>query len=90
LSSKRRVWFLPIPICDGLAAAKNGERVRIAFTLDSCDYQALCRLPSTSGIDIRDIRDRMIETVERCFGLVPRGGHRLGVEASYAAGRSPE
>jgi putative transposase len=50
----------------------NGERVRIAFTLDCCDREAISWVATTGGIDRRDIRDLMIESVERRFGLVNR------------------
>jgi putative transposase len=39
----------------------NGERVRIAFTLDCCDREAISWVATTGGIDSGDIRDRMIE-----------------------------
>jgi putative transposase len=48
----------------------NGERVRIAFTLDCCDREAISWVATTGGIDSGDIRDLMIESVERRFGLV--------------------
>jgi putative transposase len=41
----------------------NGERVRIAFTLDCCDREAISWGATTGG---------MIESVERRFGLVNR------------------
>jgi putative transposase len=50
----------------------NGERVRIAFTLDCCDREAIWWVATTGGIDGGDIRDLMIESVERRFGLVNR------------------
>jgi putative transposase len=50
----------------------NGERARIAFTLDCCDRQAISWVTITGGIDSGDIRDLMIENVERRFGLVNR------------------
>jgi len=50
----------------------NGERVRIAFTLDCCDREAISWVATTGGIDSGDIRDLMIESVERRFGLVSR------------------
>ena len=50
----------------------NGERVRIAFTLDCCDREAISFVATTGGIDSGDIRDLMIESVERRFGLVDR------------------
>lgn len=48
----------------------NGDRVRIAFTLDCCDREAISWIATTGGIDSSDIRDLMIESVERRFGLV--------------------
>jgi putative transposase len=50
----------------------NGERVRIAFTLDCCDREAISWVATTGGIDSGDIRDLMIESVERRFGLADR------------------
>jgi putative transposase len=50
----------------------NGERVRIAFTLDCCDREAISWVATTGGIDSGDICDLMIESVERRFGLVDR------------------
>jgi putative transposase len=48
----------------------NGERVRIAFTLDCCDREAICWVATTGSINSSDIRDLMVESVERRFGLV--------------------
>ena len=50
----------------------NGEKVRIAFTLDCCDREAISWVATTGGIDSSDIRDLMIESVERRFGLVDK------------------
>ena len=50
----------------------NGERVRIAFTLDCCDREAISWLATTGGINSGDIRDLMLESIERRFGLVAR------------------
>jgi len=50
----------------------NGERVRIAFTLDCCDREAISLAATTGSIEGGDIRDLMIESVERPFGLVNR------------------
>ena len=50
----------------------NGERVRIAFTLDCCDREAISWVATTGGIDGSDIRNLMVETVERRFGLVDK------------------
>jgi putative transposase len=53
-------------------ACDNGERVRIAFTLDCCDREAISWIATIGGIDGGDIRDLMVESVERRFGLVDR------------------
>ncbi len=50
----------------------NGERVRIAFTLDCCDREAISWIATTGAIDSNDIRDLMVESVERRFGLVDK------------------
>ena len=50
----------------------NGERVRLAFTLDCCDREAIAWTATTGGIDAGDIRDLMICSVERRFGPVDR------------------
>jgi putative transposase len=44
--------------------------VRIAFTLDCCDREAISWVATTGGIDSGDIRDLMIGSVERRFGLL--------------------
>jgi putative transposase len=49
---------------------ENGERVRVAFTLDCCDREAISWIASTGGIEAGDIRDLMIDSVERRFGSV--------------------
>ena len=50
----------------------NGGKVRIAFTLDCCDREAISWVATTGGIESSDIRDLMIESVERRFGLVDK------------------
>src|SRR5437660_10610697 len=48
----------------------NGERVRVAFALDCCDREAISWVATIGGIDAGDIRDLMVESVERRFGSV--------------------
>ena len=55
----------------------NGERVRIAFTLDCCDRESLAWVATTGGITAADIRDLMVESVEARFGLVNRLPHEI-------------
>ncbi len=52
----------------------NGDGVHVAFSLDTCDREAMCYIASTKGVDGRMIRDLMLETVEYRFGQlkVPR------------------
>ncbi len=50
----------------------NGEKVRIAFTLDCCEREAISWVATTGGINSSDIRDLMIQSVERRFGLVDK------------------
>jgi hypothetical protein len=66
---------------DRLRQRRKGEKVRIAFTLDCCDREAISSVATTGGIDSSDIRDLMIESVEHRFGLVdklpnPSSGYR--------------
>ncbi|MCB1885223.1 MAG: DDE-type integrase/transposase/recombinase [Geminicoccaceae bacterium] len=51
-------------------AAENGERVRVALTLDGCDRQAMRFVATTAGITDEDVRDLMAAAVERRFGPV--------------------
>lgn len=46
----------------------NGEVVRVAFSLDSCDREIIGHVATTGGISGSMIRDLMLESVERRFG----------------------
>ena len=46
----------------------NGEVVRVAFALDTCDREVIAWCAGTAGISGEMIRDLMIESVERRFG----------------------
>jgi len=50
----------------------NGERVRIAFSLDCCDREAMSDVASTGGISGDDGRDLMVAAIESRFGPVNR------------------
>jgi putative transposase len=50
----------------------NGERVRIAFSLDCCDREAISYVATTGGISGDDVRDLMVAAVESRFGRVNR------------------
>jgi putative transposase len=49
----------------------NGERVRVAFSLDCCDRQAIAFAATTAGISGELVRDVMVETMSKRFGEVP-------------------
>jgi putative transposase len=49
-------------------ACWNGEVVRVAFALDTCDREAMAWCASTGGISGEMIRDLMLEATERRFG----------------------
>ena len=54
---------------DGLTiVCDNGEQVHVAFSLDTCDREAMRYIASTKGIDGQMIRDLMMETMEYRFG----------------------
>jgi putative transposase len=50
----------------------NHERVRVAFTLDCCDREAIRWVATTGGIKGEDVRDLMVESVEARFGPVDK------------------
>lgn len=46
----------------------NGDRVHVAFSLDTCDRELMRWVASTIGIDGQHIRNLMLESVEYRFG----------------------
>lgn len=51
-------------------SADNGERVRMAFSLDCCDREVMSWVAVVNaGIDGDLVRDMMLEAVERRFGM---------------------
>lgn len=50
----------------------NGDRVFVAFAMDTCDREILGYIASTIGIDGNAIRDLMTECVEYRFGNISR------------------
>ena len=49
-------------------ACWNGQCVRVAFALDTCDREVMSWVATTGGISGEMIRDLMLESVERRFG----------------------
>lgn len=50
----------------------NGDKVYIAFAMDTCDREILGYISSTIGIDGQAIRDLLLESMEYRFGSVER------------------
>lgn len=55
----------------------NAETVRVAFVLDTCDREVITWTATTSGIAGEQVRDLMVEAVERRFGSVARTPHAI-------------
>lgn len=53
----------------------NGERVRVTFSLDCCDRQAIAFAATTGGISGELVRDVMVQTMSNRFGEVPELPH---------------
>jgi len=51
-------------------ACWNGDRVRVAFSLDCCDREAMSHVATTGGISGDMVRDLMVESIEYRFGKV--------------------
>lgn len=56
---------------------ENGDRVFVAFAMDTCDREVLGYIASTIGIDGAAIRDLIIESVEHRFGKILRLPHAI-------------
>lgn len=55
----------------------NGDRVQVAFSLDTCDREAMCYVASNKGVDGAMIRDLMAETMLYRFGKVDQLPHKI-------------
>ena len=55
----------------------NGERVQVAFSLDTCDREAMRYVASNKGIDGSMICDLMAETMQYRFGNVNALPHKI-------------
>lgn len=51
---------------------QNGDRIFVAFAMDTCDREVLGYIASTIGIDGEAIRDLMTECVEYRFGKIDK------------------
>jgi len=55
----------------------NGERVQVAFSLDTCDREAMSYTASNKGIDGEMIRDLMVRTMQYRFGDIDTLPHSI-------------
>lgn len=55
----------------------NGDRVHVAFAMDTCDREIIGYISSTVGIDGRAIRDMMFESMEYRFGKIEALPHTI-------------
>lgn len=55
----------------------NGERVQVAFSLDTCDREVMTYVATNKGIDGAMIRDLMAETMQYRFGNVNQLPHKI-------------
>jgi len=58
-------------------ACWNGERIRVAFSMDCCDREIMSYIATTGGICGDMIRDLMAEAIEGRFGAVDRLPFRI-------------
>jgi len=55
----------------------NGDRIQVAFSLDTCDREAMRYVASNRGIDAEMICDLMAETMQYRFGKVDSLPHKI-------------
>lgn len=53
-------------------ACWNGDRVRVAFSMDCCDREIMSYVATTGGISGELIRDLIAESIESRFGIVDK------------------
>jgi putative transposase len=58
-------------------ACWNGERVRVAFSMDCCDREVMSYVATTGGISGELIRDLITESIESRFGIVDKTPWRI-------------
>ena len=55
----------------------NGEKIRVAFAMDTCDREIVSYIATTGGITSELVKDLMAESIEYRFGKVDRLPHRI-------------
>ena len=55
----------------------NGEKIRVAFYMDTCDREILSYIATTGGITSEIVKDLMVQCIEYRFGKVNNLPHRI-------------
>ncbi len=58
-------------------ACWNGDRLRVAFSMDCCDREIMSYVATTGGVSGDMVRDLMAEAIEARFGMINRLPHRI-------------
>jgi transposase InsO family protein len=56
-------------------ACWNGDRIRVAFSMDCCDREVMSYIATAGGISGDMVRDPMAESIESRFGMVDQLPH---------------
>jgi transposase InsO family protein len=55
----------------------NGEKIRVVFSMDTCDREILSYIATTGGITSEMVKDLMLSSVEYRFGMLDKLPHRI-------------
>ena len=58
-------------------ACFNGQRVRVAFSLDCCDRELISYVATSGAINAEMVRDLMVQSIEYRFGPVDKAPHPI-------------
>jgi transposase InsO family protein len=58
-------------------ACWNGQRVRVAFSLDCCDRELISYVATSGAINAEMVRDLMVQSIEYRFGSVDKAPHPI-------------
>jgi len=50
----------------------NGEKIRVAFAMDTCDREILSYIATTGGVTSEMVKDLMVSSVEYRFGKIDK------------------
>lgn len=55
----------------------NGEKIRVIFSMDTCDREILSYISTTAGISSDMVKDLMVSSIEYRFGKIDRLPHKI-------------